>query len=183
MKKIFFWAIAVLFAALLTTGQSVQAAPVKKAPEINGTVKDLMSEGSYYYLMEDFTNAIIPYSKALELEKKKPSLDKSSWRVLVDNLGMAYGISSDLKKAKETFEYGLSKDGEYPMFYYNLACAYAEMNDMDNAISFLKKAYKYRNNMMAGETFPDPAKDNSFKRFMQNGRFLASLKEMQTGDR
>jgi|WetSurMetagenome_2_1015567.scaffolds.fasta_scaffold585945_1 tetratricopeptide (TPR) repeat protein len=183
MKRIFFWSIALLLAISLTTGQSIQAAPVKNATDTSGTVRDLISEGSYYYLMKDYANAVIPYSKALELEKKNPSLDKMTWRVLVDNLGVACGISGDLKKAKETFEYGISKDGEYPMFYYNLACTYAEMNDMDNAISFLRKAYKYRNNMMDGEPFPDPAKDDSFKRFMNNGRFLDSLNEMKAGEK
>ncbi len=183
MKKNFLRACAVLLAASMSVGLTVHAEPVKKNPKPSAAVMELLRQGSYYYLKDNFATAVIPYSKALEMEKANPTLDRRSWRILVDNLGMAYGISGDLKKAKETFEYGLSRDGEYPMFYYNLACAYAEMNDMENAISFLRKAYRYKNNMMAGETFPDPAVDDSFKRFMQNGRFLASLKEMQSGGR
>ena len=61
---------------------------------------------------------------------------------MVDNLGMAYGISGDLKKAKDTFEYGLSKDPKYPMFNYNMACTFAEMNDVDKAISYLQQAFQ-----------------------------------------
>jgi hypothetical protein len=65
-------------------------------------------------------------------DRKEP--EYANLQVLVDNLGMAYGITGDLKKASEIFEYGLSKDDTYPMFYYNLACTYAEMNDLDNTI-------------------------------------------------
>ena len=138
-----------------------------------------MKEGSAFYVKNDFKNAIGPYSKALELEKKQSSLDKTLWHVLVDNLGMSYGITGDLKKAKETFEYGLSKDDKYPMFYYNLACTYAEMNDLENTITQLKRAFEYRQNMLAGERIPDPSKDDSFQRFMRNERFLAVLDELK----
>lgn len=138
-----------------------------------------MKEGSAFYLKNDFKSAIGPYGKALELEKKQSSLDKALWHVLVDNLGMSYGITGDLKKAKETFEYGLSKDDKYPMFYYNLACTYAEMNDLENTITQLKRAFEYRQNMLAGESIPDPAKDDSFQRFMRNERFLAVLNELK----
>jgi tetratricopeptide (TPR) repeat protein len=97
---------------------------------------------------------------------------------MVDNLGMAYGISGDLKKAKETFEYGLSKDPKYPMFHYNMACTYAEMNDVDQAIMYLKKAFENKENMIKGEKFPDPWRDDSFQRFMNNDKFVNALKEM-----
>jgi Tfp pilus assembly protein PilF len=91
---------------------------------------------------------------------------------------MSYGISGDLKKAKETFEYGLSKDPDYPMFHYNMACTFAEMNDEDNAIAFLKSAFKNKENMIAGEVMPDPSNDSSFTRFMKDEKFLNALKEI-----
>jgi hypothetical protein len=40
--------------------------------------------------------------------------------------GMSYGISGRLQQEKVTFEYGLTQDPEYPMFYYNLACTYGK---------------------------------------------------------
>jgi len=137
-----------------------------------------LEDGSRYYLKHDFKGAIGPYAKALELEKKHPTLDQTLWRVLIDNLGMAYGISGDLKSAKETFEYGLSKDEIYPVFYYNLACTYAEMNDLDGSIVNLKLAFKYKDNIIAGEQMPDPAQDDSFQRFLKNDRFIAALREI-----
>src|ERR1051325_7266578 len=116
----------------------------------------LMEQASRYYLQQDFKHAIPPYQKALDREKDKRTLSDTLWRVLVDNLGMAYGISGDLPKAKTTFEYGLSKDSKYPLFYYNLACTYAEMNDVDKAIEFLRQAFQFKDNMNKGEAFPDP---------------------------
>ena len=140
---------------------------------------ELVREGSSYYIKHDFEKAIPPYQKALDLEKEKRTLDKTIWKVLVDNLGMAYGITGDLDKAKETFEYGISKDPDYPLFYYNLACTYGEKKDMDKAIEYLKLAFDRRENMIPGERMPNPATDSSFKQFMQDEKFRAALKELK----
>lgn len=159
---------ALLSSETLATGQNAPSPAMR-----------YLEEGSAHYIRNDFKKAIGPYSKALELEKQKPTLDKTMWRVLIDNLGMAYGISGDLAKAKETFEYGLSKDPNYPMFYYNLACTYGEMNDVDNAIANLKLAFQHKDHAIAGEGMPDPATDSSFARFLRNERFRKVLTEIQ----
>jgi tetratricopeptide (TPR) repeat protein len=138
----------------------------------------LLEDGSRSYLKHDYRAAIGPYAKALELEKKQATLDKTLWHVLIDNLGMVYGISGDLKRAKETFEYGLSQDKTYPMFYYNLACTYAEMSDVDRAIANLRLAFQYKANVLPGEQVPDPHTDDSFQRFAENERFNNALREM-----
>lgn len=91
---------------------------------------ELLQQASRLYLQHDYKGAIGTYSQALELEKVNAKLDKTLWYVLIDNLGMSYGITRDLQEAKETFNYGVSKDPTYPLFYYNLACTYAEMNDV-----------------------------------------------------
>lgn len=140
--------------------------------------RNLMEQGSRFFLDRDFKRAIPPYQKALDREKENRTLGEALWRVLVDNLGMAYGISGDLKKAKETFEYGLSKDPKYPMFHYNMACTYAEMKDIDKTIFFLQQAFQYKQNMIKGERFPDPWTDDSFQRFMNNEKFVNALKEL-----
>ncbi len=43
-------------------------------------------------------------------------------RVMRDQAGMSYGISGDLKMARRIFEPGRPRP-DYPMNYYNLACA------------------------------------------------------------
>ncbi len=91
--------------------------------------------------------------------------------MLVDNLGMAYGITGDLNKAKETFDYGVSQDRSYPMFYYNLACTYAEMDNLDDAMANLKTAFENKQNAIPGEGMPDPRQDDSFQRFLKNKKF------------
>ena len=138
----------------------------------------LMETASQFYLVGNYRRAIPPYQKALDREKANRTLGQNLWRVLVDNLGMAYGISGDLKKAKETFEYGLSKDPKYPMFHYNMACTYGEMKDPDNAIVYLKQAFENKNNMIRGEKMPNPWTDSSFQRFMDNERFVTALREI-----
>ena len=143
---------------------------------------DYLSEGSTYYVEGNFKKAIPPYEKALDLEKAHRTLNKTQWRVLVDNLGVCYGITGrttgNLKKAKEMFEYGISKDPDYPLFYYNLACTYSEMNNMDKAIEYLKLAFARKNNLIRGEKMPTPATDPSFQRFINNDRFVSVLQEL-----
>ncbi|PYV71966.1 MAG: hypothetical protein DMG96_27535 [Acidobacteria bacterium] len=97
---------------------------------VQRTSFELLQQASRLYLQHDYKGAIGTYSQALELEKVNAKLDKTLWYVLIDNLGMSYGITGDLQEAKETFDYGVSKDPTYPLFYYNLACTYAEMNDV-----------------------------------------------------
>jgi tetratricopeptide (TPR) repeat protein len=140
--------------------------------------RKLLEQGSRFFLDGDYKRATTPYQKALDREKQNRTLDQSLWRVLVDNLGMAYGISGDLKKAKQTFEYGLEKDPKYPMFHYNMACTYGEMNDPDNALVYLKQAFEHKANMIKGERFPDPWTDSSFQRFMSNDKFVNALREI-----
>jgi len=132
---------------------------------------ELLRQASGLYLQHNYQGAIGPYSQSLELEKANPTLEKSLWYVLVDNLGMSYGVTGNLQKAKETFEYGVSKDPEYPLFYYNLACTYAEMDDATEAKDYLKKAFDHKANTMPGERLPDPRKDDSFQKLMKNKEF------------
>jgi tetratricopeptide (TPR) repeat protein len=150
---------------------------VTSAPS-SGAVMALLREGSAFFRGGDYKAAAASYAKALEMEKQRAQLPRDLWRLLVDNLTMSYGISGDLKRAKETAEYGLSKDPDYPLFHYLLANTYAEMDDLDNTILYLKQAFARRKNVIPGEEMPNPATDDSFKRFMKNEKFLAALKEI-----
>jgi tetratricopeptide (TPR) repeat protein len=135
-------------------------------------------EGTRYYMQGDYPKAIEYYEKVLQREKSTSKLNQTTLRVLVDNLGMAYGISGDLKRAKETFDYGVSKDPNYPLFYYNLACTFGEMGDLKMTKDYLTRAFQYRENVIAGEKVPDPRQDSSFQRYMKDEdfrKFLDSL--------
>jgi len=139
---------------------------------------ELFRRGSAFYIQGNYRNAIEYYQPALDLEMKRPQIGKTYWTVLVDNLGMSHGISGDLEHAKQVFQYGLSKEPTYPMFHYNVACAYAEGGDMESTIGSLKTAYQYRSNSLPGESMPNPRNDSSFQRFMKDPRFLQTLKEL-----
>jgi tetratricopeptide (TPR) repeat protein len=168
-----------LFYAIVDSAKFVKGgAPAAARGPAKGPVADLLGEGSRHFMRGEYAQAVGPYSRALELEKQNPTLPSALWHVLVDNLTMSYGISGDLKRAKETAEYGLSKDPDYPLFHYLLANTYAEMDDLDNAILYLKQAFARRKNVLPGERMPDPATDDSFRRFMKNEKFLAALKEI-----
>jgi len=132
--------------------------------------------GSHYYYGKKFMKAILHYEKAMAGEQQNPLLGKSLGRVLIDNLGMAYGETGNLQMSKKTFEYGISKDPTFPMYYYNLACTYAEMDKLEKAVENLRMAARYKNNMIPGERPPDAFKDPSFKQFLNHPKFIEAAK-------
>jgi len=142
-------------------------------------VNDYLRDASRLYLQHKYAAAAESYQKALDLEKQQHTLDPTMFRVMVDNLGMSYGLTGNLSKAKETFEYGIAQDPQYPLFYYNLACTYGEMGQMDESLEQLRLAYRYKANIIAGESFPDPLKDDSFRKFLSDQKFVDAVHAMQ----
>jgi tetratricopeptide (TPR) repeat protein len=153
------------FDALL---QSVHFVPREATdlPVPTGNSLALFKEGSRFFIAHQYRQAITPYQKAFEIEKMTPTLDKTLWRALIDNLSITYGITGDLTSARETLSYGVSKDPDYPLFYYNLACVSAEKGDLLDTENFLKLAFERRENLIPGETFPDARVDDSFQKLL-----------------
>ena len=145
---------------------------VRLPPPAPPNRKELLNMGNALSRQYEYARAIAPYQKAFELEKAEPQLDRILWRTLIENLGMAYGMTGHLKKAKAIYEEGIQADPTYPMFHYNLACTFAEMNDLDHTMQSLNTAFRYRKNQNPGEAgMPDPRQDSSFQRFMKNESF------------
>jgi tetratricopeptide (TPR) repeat protein len=168
-----------LFDAVLATARlRTDGAGVQEQAQDNRE-NTYLNEASRYYLQHNYAAAAERYQKVLDLEKQKRTLNQTMFRVVVDNLGMSYGITGNLPKAKETFEYGITQDPEYPLFYYNMACTYGEMGKMEEALAQLRLAYRYKPNMIAGEQFPDPMKDDSFRNFVKDKKFVDAVREMQ----
>ena len=172
-----------LFEEVLTTAKLLPDQPaVSSAPQASPEKSKSLGyfqEGSKFYQEQNFAMAAQYYQQALDLEKQNRTFSKDFFLVLVDNLGMSYGISGKLAQAKQTFEYGLTQYPEYPLFYYNLACTYGEMGNMNKSLEELRLAYKYKANMIAGEAFPDPLRDDSFRNFVDNEKFARAVHEMQ----
>jgi hypothetical protein len=97
-------------------------------------------------------------------------------RVATDEEGMAYGISGDIAKARAVFDAAIAKDPDYPMYYYNLACADAEERKLADARVHLQQAFDRKANVVPGETLPDPAKDDSFLPFQSDKGFWNFIK-------
>lgn len=171
ISKVFFKAAdQPLFDALL---ESVHFVP-KEASDTRvpaGNSIELFREGSRYFIAHQYREAIAPYQKAFEIEKSTPTLEKNLWRVLIDNLSIAYGIAGDLTRARETLSYGVSQDSDYPLFYYNLACVAAEKGDLPDTQNYLKLAFERRENVIPGETFPDARVDGSFQKLLLEKEF------------
>ena len=93
--------------------------PILKDIRINRTyvptASDRFDFGNIYYRQKNYKKAATQYANALELEKQKPSLPRNTWIVLVDQLGMSYGISGDLAQSKQLYEWAVIKEPEYPM--------------------------------------------------------------------
>jgi tetratricopeptide (TPR) repeat protein len=148
------------------------------------TANQHLKDGLLAYGSRDYKKAIPALKAALDELQSTVGFETSlAWRVLVDNLGMAQGISGDLKSAKATFDYGVSKDPTYPIFHYNLACVFAEGRERDQAIAELKQAFAFKSNANPGEPMPNPATDDSFARFRKDKAFIAALDEIRRAGR
>jgi tetratricopeptide (TPR) repeat protein len=133
--------------------------------------------GDLLFGRQQFGNAIAPYERALELDDSTRVLDRNGRRVLIDQLGMSYGASGMLEKARAIFEKAIRQDPEYPLFHYNLACAHAELGDADRTLTSLRNALQRKDKVLPGESFPDPRRDSSFQRYSTNERFRKLLRE------
>ena len=83
---------------------------------------------------------------------------------------MSYGMSGDIPKARALFEAAIAKDPDYPLYYYNLACA--------DARKHLQQAFKRKANVIRGETMPDPTKDDSFPPYRSNKHFWTFIENL-----
>jgi len=168
---------------LAKEGDPAPFEPILNSVKLIDTYKHTLGEclryGSIFYLAKDYKNAIIWYQKVYDMEQKERKLDISFWRMMVDNLGMAYGMTGDIKKSREIYEAAIPKDPEYCAFYYSLACGYAEEDDFENAMLNLEKAIKFQDNQIKGEKFPDPTTDSSFKKYVKNERFKELVKKIK----
>lgn len=113
------------------------------------------------------------------LAANRQSSDKTLRRVLTDQAGMAYGMSGDLAKARTIFQKAIAEDPEYPLYYYNLACADAGENKFSDAKTHLREAFARKANMLPGESLPDPTQDDSFSPYRRNKEFWTFLEALR----
>jgi tetratricopeptide (TPR) repeat protein len=104
---------------------------------------------------------------------------KTMNRVVTDQAGMAYGMSGNNQRARSLFKKAIVQDPDYPLNYYNLACADAEEKKLVDARTHLQEAFARKANVIPGETMPDPTKDDSFLPYRDNKEFWGFLESLQ----
>lgn len=100
-----------------------------------------------------------------------PASDLTIRRAATDEMGMALGMSGNVAEAREVFEKASAADPVYPLYQYNLACADAEEGKAGSARNHLQKAWELRANLLQGEKFPDPTKDDSLIKLKNDTAF------------
>ncbi|MDR3797763.1 MAG: hypothetical protein P4K93_06400 [Terracidiphilus sp.] len=99
-------------------------------------------------------------------------------RVTTDQLVMSLGMSGDLKNSRAVAEKAIVADPDYPINYYNLACADAEQGNAADAKLHLQEAFDRRANVLRGEQMPDPTKDDSILKLKKNKEFWAFVQTL-----
>jgi predicted Zn-dependent protease len=134
--------------------------------------------GQTLFKQEKYAEAVDPYEKARALEKGGKELSSDQHRILIDQLVMAYGISGQLKKAHDLLNEAIVQDPEYPLNYYNLACAFAEEGNKRKMLANLELAFQHRDHVLKGEQIPDPRSDSSFQKYIRDVEFMALMKTL-----
>jgi hypothetical protein len=114
--------------------------------------------------------AALYYKSSLNVMPREESFTTPR-RVATDQLVMALGVSGDLKSSRAVAETAIKADPDYPINYYNLACADAEQGDAAQAKAHLQQAFDRRANLLKGSSMPDPTKDDSILKLKNNKEF------------
>jgi tetratricopeptide (TPR) repeat protein len=99
-------------------------------------------------------------------------------RVFTDQVGIGYGMSGNLAKARTIFLKGIAKDPGYASYYHNLVCADAGESNFSDAKTHLREAFARKANAIRGETLPDPMHDDSFLPYRGNKEFWTFLEKL-----
>lgn len=141
----------------------------------NDSEQFLFATQAFY--RKDYAEAIKFYEPLLQMERAEINIDKKFWRIAVDNLAMSYGITRKFEESKKVLEYGIKLDANFPNFYYNMACTYAEQSNLDAAIDKLEQAFMRKDFVLNGEKMPNPREDDSFLKYRTDPKFQSFLKK------
>jgi hypothetical protein len=172
---------------MLFTEDGAQPLPLDRIKALLQTVRfDPLAKPSFHdafaYATTEFDHqemdgAARGYRAALALASTTE--DPLKWqRVSTDQLAMALGMAGDITGSRAVNIAAIKRDPNYPMYYYNLACADGVENNAADAQRHLKQAFDRRANVLPGETMPDPATDDSFQVLMQDPSFQAFVKTL-----
>ncbi|HZQ18847.1 MAG TPA: tetratricopeptide repeat protein [Terriglobales bacterium] len=134
--------------------------------------------GQSLFRQEKYDQAVIPFEKARNLENAGIKLTLVQHRILVDQLAMSYGISGKSKECRALLESAIREDPDYPLNYYNLACLNAQEGNKRELINDLTLVFQHRDHVLNGEEMPNPRKDSSFEKYVNDPDFVALMKKL-----
>jgi tetratricopeptide (TPR) repeat protein len=147
-------------------------------PQAKPTFKDAFVYATVEWNKGQIKGAAHAYAAALRLVDTSDDIIK--WRrITTDQLSMALGMSGDLAQSRAVNEAAVAKDPDYPLYYYNLACADAEENRPAAAKEHLQQSWDRRQNTLPGESFPDPSKDDSLIKLKSNSAFWTFVQSLR----
>ena len=153
-------------------------------PNYTPEFRDLLFYAQVLFDKQHMAKAAAPlFEKALNLVPHDGAPFPSALiakRVTRDQAGMAYGISGNLAKARAIFDQGVAEDPNYPLYYYNLACADAGENKLAEARAHLQQAFQHQADVNPGESMPDPTVDDSFTPYRNDKEFWKFVEGLKT---
>jgi hypothetical protein len=149
-------------------------------PKAQPAVSDYGAMTMLFIQLKQPDAAVLYYDRMLREADKDPAsrMNSLSRRLLTDQLSMAYGISGNLDKSRALNEAAIAHDPDYPLYYYNLACADAEQGNAAAARTHLQQAFDRRANTLPGESLPDPTRDDSLLKLKSDSAFWTFLQSL-----
>jgi len=134
--------------------------------------KDYFAEGNAFYQQSPMMGAPFYDAALKQMPQGFPDPEVAmARRVATDQIVIALGMSGKIHEARAYAERGVQVDPDYPINYYNLACADAEEGKAADAKRHLQQAFDRKANVNPGESMPDPTKDDSILKLRKNKEF------------
>ena len=139
----------------------------------------LMAQGDEMRAQTNYGTAAKSYQRAFDQERANRTFDNDMFLDLISKLGFANRMNGQLAKAKETLDYGLSQNADYPIFHYDMACTYAQMGKMDESLGELKAAYQHSAKVAPVQLPNHPEEDACFAKWANDPRFMDVIQKLQ----
>ncbi|HEY6249969.1 MAG TPA: hypothetical protein VI685_08405 [Candidatus Angelobacter sp.] len=151
---------------------------IKVPGQTQETSSSLMAQGDESREQSNYAAAARFYERAFALEKANRTFENDMYLDLISRQGFAYRMNGNLAKAKDTLEYGLSQNSDYPIFHYDLACTYAQMGQVDESVGHLRTAFQHRAKVAPTQLPANPAEDSCFQKIASDPRFTEAVQKL-----
>jgi tetratricopeptide (TPR) repeat protein len=140
-------------------------------------IPDLFIFGTQAFYGKKYYDTIKNYESLLESEVESINIDMGIWYTVVDFLGISYSMVGDHKNAIRVYDYGIKLAPNFPNFYYNKGCMFAEISELDKALEQLEIAYSKKEHLINNEKLPNPINDYSFEKYKNNKKLLEFIEK------